>query len=137
MLYCIKFINFIFCVIFAGHGRPTLKYLNRYVRQSLGSRWHDLGIELLEADSVEILNRINSENPKDQNACCTKMFQLWLSVQPMASWNQLIESLRQPSIGLKQLSDKIGHMLVQTKYKSTGKKLWFLFYVPAYMYTGA
>ena len=119
----------LFC---AGHQRPTLKYLNRYVRQPLGSRWHDLGIELLEADNVEILNRINSENPKDQNTCCTKMFQLWLSVQPMASWNQLIESLRQPSIALKQLSDKIEQMLLQTNYKSTGE---ILIYVCAYLYS--
>ena len=98
--------------MFAGDKRPSLKYLNRYVKQPVGSRWYDLGIELLEADDIEGLNKIKSDNPKDHdNRCCTEMFQLWLRKQPTASWNQLIESLKQPVIELTQLAITIEQML--------------------------
>ena len=43
--------------------------------------------------------------------CCTEMFQLWLSKQPRASWNQLIDSLRQPGIDLNRLANEIEQML--------------------------
>ena len=104
--------------MFAGDERPSLKYLNRYVKQPVGSRWYDLGIELLEADDIEVLDKINSDNPKDHDRCCTVMFQLWLRKQPTASWNQLIESLKQPGIELTQLAIKIEQMLLLPKPSS-------------------
>ena len=39
------------------------------------------------------------------------MFQLWLQKQPTASWNQLIDSLRQPGVDLGHVADKIEQML--------------------------
>lgn len=94
-----------------GHQRPSLKYLNRHVRKPVGSKWYDLGIDLLEVDDAEEVDRIQSENPKDFTTCCTQMFQLWLRKQPTASWNQLISSLKQPGIELDHLAAKIRKML--------------------------
>ena len=101
-----------------GHQKPTLKYLNRYVRSSVGLKWHDLGIELLDSDkSIEELDKIEAEHKSDLGKCCTKMFQLWLSKQPLATWNQLIEALRQRNIELNVLATDIKKLLLQSKPK--------------------
>ena len=78
-------------------------------------KWHDLGVELLDSDDVDNLDRIEAEHKSDLDRCCTKMFQLWLSKQPTASWNQLIEAFRQPDIKLHTLATKIEEMLLQSK----------------------
>ena len=102
---------------YIGCQKPSLKYLNRHVRGSIGLKWHDLGIELLDFDDVEALDIIEAEHPTDLNRCCTKMFQLWLTKQPTASWNQLIEALREPDVELHALATKIEQMLLQPKPK--------------------
>ena len=109
-----------FLLIIIGHCHPSLKYLNRYARKQVGSRWYDLGIDLLAANDVEELNRIKSQYSTDINTCCTEMFQLWLRKQSTASWNQLIESLRQPGIELNDLATNIEKMLLQPKPKPPG-----------------
>ena len=98
-----------------GHQKPSLKYLNRYVRSSVGSKWHDLGIELLDSDDDKDLDKIEAEYKLDVDKCCTKMFQLWSRKQLTASWNQLIEALRQPDIELHALATKIEQMLLPSK----------------------
>ena len=108
-------------IIIIGHHCPSLKYLNRHVKKPVGRKWYDLGIDLLEADDVVQLDRIQSEHSADFNTCCTKMFQLWLSKQPTASWNQLLDSLRQPGIELDHIAFKIKKMLLQSN--PTGKEL--------------
>ena len=99
--------------MFAGHQKPSLKFLNRYVRGSVGLKWYHLGIELLDFNDVEELNLIEAEHPSNLNKCCTKMFDLWLKKQPRASWNQLIEALRQPHVELDLLAIKIEQILLQ------------------------
>ena len=108
----------LFIVCFVGYQRPSLKYLNRHVMKPVGSKWYNLGIDLLESDDVEELSKIRSQYPTDINTCCIEMFQLWLRKQPTASWNQLIDSLRQPSIDLNHLANEIEQMFLQPK--STG-----------------
>ena len=91
--------------------------MNRYIRGSVGSKWHDLGIELLERDDVDELDKIKVQYPQDLNECCKAMFQLWLRKQSNASWNQLIEALRQPGIELDALASKVEQILLQPKPK--------------------
>ena len=98
-----------------GCDRPALKYLNRYVRNEVSSKWHDLGLELLEPEDEGSLNDIKCNNPNDVAECCKEMFQLWLNKYPDASWNQLIESLKEPSVGLNHLASKIEQMLIPTE----------------------
>ena len=78
-------------------------------------KWHDLGIELLDSRDIGELDTTEAEHPSDLNKCCTKMFNLWLKKQPTASWNQLIEALRQPGVELGTLACKIEQMLLQPK----------------------
>ena len=116
MLCCDQIHSFA-CSLFVGHQRPSLKYLNRYVRGSVSSKWHDLGIELLDPDDVEELDKIKIQYPQDLNECCKAMFQLWLRKQSDASWNQLIGALRQPGIQLDTLATKVEQNLLQSKPK--------------------
>ena len=84
-------------------------------------KWHDLGIELLDCDDdVEELDAIQANHPSDLNTCCKKMFQLWLRKQPSASWNCLIEALRQPGIKLDTLATKIEQTVLQLQPKPKG-----------------
>ena len=85
------------------------------MRGPVGIKWHYLGIELLGSSDIGELNTIEVEYPSDLNKCCIKMFDLWLRKQPTASWNQLIEALRQPGIELDTLGSKIEQMLIQSK----------------------
>jgi len=73
----------------------------------VGVKWYDLGIELLDDEDCDKLDVIQSDHPKDVSACCTQMFKLWLKKQPSASWNQLIQALREPNIGMDKLATKI------------------------------
>ena len=98
-----------------GHQKPSPKFLNRYVRGAIGSKWHDLGIELLDYGDYEKLDTIEDEHPANLIKCCNEMFKLWLKKQPTASWNQLIEALREPSVELDTLASKIELMLSQRK----------------------
>ena len=105
-------------LLFLGCQKPSLKFFNRYVRNSVGLKWYDLGVELLDCDDgIEELDTIEAENSSNLSKCCTKMFNLWLRKQPSASWNQLIEALRQPDIDLGTLATKIEQMLLQPKPK--------------------
>ena len=106
-----------FHLYYAGHQRPSLRFLNRYVRNSVGLKWHDLGIELLDCDNIGELDIIEAEHPTDLKKCCTKMFSMWLMKQPSASWSQLIEALRQPNIQLATLAAKVERMLLRPKPK--------------------
>ena len=81
-------------------------------------KWYDLGIELLDSNNdVEELNTIEADYPSNLNKCCTKMFDLWLKKHPTASWNQLIDALRQPCIELGSLASKIEQMFLQPKHQ--------------------
>ena len=93
-----------------GHGRPALKLLNKHVRNGVSSKWHDLGLELLEPEDEDELNSIESNNPNDVSNCCKKMFQLWLRKCPNATWNQLIQALNE--VKLNTLATTIEGMLM-------------------------
>ena len=75
--------------------RPAINQLLKVMRrQSLATRWYELGVELLpnnssSLDVIEVNHRI------DVNTCCRKMFQMWLDNEPFASWNKLVRALNE------------------------------------------
>ena len=71
-----------------------------------------MGIELLGDESLQALDEIQKNYPRDASACCTKMFQLWLERQPNASWKQLIQALREPNIEMNELASTIEQKLI-------------------------
>jgi len=70
-----------------------------------------LGLELLDVKDEGKLKEIQRNHPQDVGECCKQMFQLWLDKCPGATWNQLIQALRENSVGLNQLANKIDDML--------------------------
>ena len=95
-----------------GRDRPALKLLNKHVRKHISSKWHDLGLELLEQEDEETLNQIKTNYPNDVSECCKEMFQLWLNKCATATWNQLIKALRE--VDLNNLATTIEGMLMNT-----------------------
>ena len=87
--------------------------LNKHVRKEVSSKWHDLGLELLEQEDEESLNEIESNNPNDVRKCCKAMFQLWLRKCTKATWNQLIQALEE--VELNNLATTIEGMLIPTE----------------------
>ena len=42
--------------------------------------------------------------------CCQEMFAKWLDTQENASWDQLLEALRNSGVQLESLANRIGQM---------------------------
>ena len=98
-----------------GCHRPALKHLNKYVRQEVSAKWHDLGLELLEPADEGKLNEIKSNNPQDNGECCKQMCQLWLEKSQDPTWSQLIQALRE--VGLNQLASNVDDILKDKKFE--------------------
>ena len=96
---------------FIGTDRPDLRYLHRCVIPDIYAHWYEIGLELLDVDKKLILEHIRPNNP-DTKSCTAEMLQFWLQSRVDASWNELIQALRQPGIGLSVLALKIENMLV-------------------------
>ena len=108
----VAFVDVITCTLyfFIGIDHPGLKYLNRYVRPNIGTDWYVIGLELLDVSRLEAIRK---EYPNDSNSCATEMLKLWVERRVDASWNTLIQALRQPHIGLSVWASKIENMLVK------------------------
>ena len=68
-------------------------------------------MELLDVEDEPVLNTIKNNYPTDADKCTAEMLQLWLARKPEASWNRLIEALREPNIRLNTLAAKVEAML--------------------------
>ena len=93
-----------------------MKDLNRYVRADIATKWHDVGVELLDVEDEPALHAIKVNYSGDVNQCTAEMLQLWLNRKPDASWNQLIKAFRAPNIKLEALASKIEGMLSKGTY---------------------
>ena len=80
------------------------------MRKYVSTDWYNLGIELLdsEQEDEEALYEIKS-NCNNASECCREMFQLWLRKCPSATWDQLIQALR--DVDLNTAAVKIEEML--------------------------
>ena len=102
------------CILFLiDCDRPALKYLNKYVKEEASVKWHDLGLELLEPEDEGKLNEIQYSSHRNISERCKQMFQLWLEKCPEATWEHLIQALKE--VGLNQLASKIHLMLQSTE----------------------
>ena len=97
-------------LICVGTDRPTLKYLNKYVKAYIATKWNDIGAELLDVDELD-LKLIKGNHPGDSDKCTAEMLKVWLTRNPEASWDQLLETFRKPYIGLNALAVTIEEML--------------------------
>ena len=75
--------------------RPTLPMLQDVMRiKDIGitTRWRDLGLRLLDSNSV--LDEIEANHHNDVNTCFRVMFNKWLERVADASWTQLVTALK-------------------------------------------
>ena len=68
-----------------------------------------MGIELLEPEDIQALDEIQRNYPRDVSMCCTKMLQLWLERQPDATWEQLIQALKE--VEMNELASNVQQKL--------------------------
>ena len=78
--------------------RPSLKDLCNHVVQKVADKWRDIGIQLIDPTSARALDIIKANHPQDVTECCKCMLEKWLNTKPDASWNQLLDALKSPSV---------------------------------------
>ena len=105
--------NVIYTYVYTGTDRPDWKYLNRHVKTFITAEWYDIGVDLLDEKKVPVLQTIRNDHPGNSGECTTKMLELWLRVKSDASWNQLIQTFRQPNISLEFLAADIESKLLR------------------------
>ena len=88
--------------------------MNRYVVTPIAPIWYNVGLELLKAEGEDEmqLDAIKANHEPNEKARATKMLKFWLQKKTDASWNDLIEALRVPTIGLCTLALEIENMLI-------------------------
>ena len=101
-----------------GTDRPALKYLYTHVRGNIANDWYDIGVALFDPGDEVVLDTINKNHPGDAEKCAAEMLKLWLSRKPEASWDLLLEALKEPNIKLNALAVKIEKMLTKGKHSS-------------------
>ena len=94
-----------------GGERPSLKLLYKHVVPGAATKWRELGVELLDADSEIVLSTIEENHPKDVEKCCKLMLDKWLKTSVNASWKQLIQALKSPAIKLNHLASDLYQQL--------------------------
>ena len=64
-------------------------------RDEIAPFWNELGIQLFQEKYIHKLKIIQANHPNDVARCCHEMFEVWLSVEVEASWNTLIDALKE------------------------------------------
>ena len=106
------------CFDCIGSDQPTIKDLNNLVVPSVGSKWYNLGIQLLDQQCIEMLRGLRDDN-KNVEYCCTEMLFEWIKTTvdtKNATWEKLIEGLNSPSVKLYQLANTLQDMLLKPKH---------------------
>ena len=102
-----------YCIFYTVDDRPEMKYINRYVKETVcaagGEKWLLLGTELLNEKDTEALYTIKS-SVTDCSVRCLEMFKLWLERQTRASWRCLITAMKQ--IHMNKLAFDIENLLL-------------------------
>ena len=81
---------------YLGSDRPLLRDLhNHRVVRNAADKWRDLGVRLLPRDLSKELDIIEANHPHDVVRCCECVLEKWLDTSTDATWDQLIEALKQ------------------------------------------
>ena len=78
---------------------------------SVARNWREVGFRLLRSDQTYQLGIIEANYPQDDVRCCKRVFETWLESSVDATWNQLIEALRCPSVQFKYLASELEQRL--------------------------
>ena len=95
------------------NGKPTLHELCEHVR--IDTKWYKFGV-LLKVDITNLdgLEQLN----KGCDIKALKMFESWLSINPKATRQQVIETLQKEAIGENTVAEKYIKALTECKYSN-------------------
>ena len=98
-------------IMYTGDSRPILRDLYDQVVPSIADKWKDLGVQLLDPSLIDqrVLEVIAADHPHSVEGCCKSVFEKWLNTQEDASWQQLLEALK--NVQLVYLSSQIENKL--------------------------
>ena len=86
------------------YSKPSLKKLQQIkVITAVGSKWYELGIELLDEDQLTQLDIIKTNN-NEVTRCCAEMFLFWLRSHSAVTWQDLIKALKAPGVELNDVA---------------------------------
>ena len=95
--------------------RPTLDELCEHI--VIGIKWYQLGIQLkLDVTQLDVIDKETS----DVTQKTSKMFQLWLSTNPLATRRHVLEALRKRVIGENNVANEYEKVLTSS-YSSDSK----------------
>ena len=95
--------------------KPTLDELCEHI--VIGTKWYQLGIQLkLDVTQLDVIDKQTS----DVTRKTSKMFQLWLSTDPLATRRHVLEALRKRVIGEGNIANEYEKILT-SPYSSDGK----------------
>ena len=88
-------------------SKPLLKDLHNIVVPRVANKWYELGIQLLNESQLPRLDEIRATYSNEHRRGCVEMLKCWLSINPGASWDNLIRALRAPGLELLATADDI------------------------------
>ena len=79
---------------------------------NVGSKWYDLGLKLFNEQQLctQRLKNIRDIYPNDELQC-GEMLECWINATPEATWNDLINALRE--INSSSIADNIKKEILQ------------------------
>ena len=86
-------------------SQPLLKDLHNIIIPKVANEWYDLGIQLFHESQRSRLDEIRSSYSNDRRGACVEMLSYWLKITPGATWDDLIEALKAPGLGLLAIAD--------------------------------
>ena len=93
--------------VYIVSSKPTLKKLQQTkIITDVGSKWFELGIELLDEDQSTQLDIIKTNN-NEVTRRCGEMFLFWLNTHPNATWQNLVDALKAPGVELNDVAAKV------------------------------
>lgn len=69
--------------------------------------------------SMDRLDVIDQNYPRDAEACCMEMFNVWLRSDTEASWAKLVNALKAPDVELNVLAEDVTRRFL-TKFRHLG-----------------
>ena len=81
-----------------------LKDLWEHITPNYAANWKEIGV-LLDLIPGE-LRTIQSTNPVNLKWCCNQMLEMWLDVDPQATWKKVFDVLESPALSISDPSDE-------------------------------
>ena len=103
-------------------GKPTLDELCEHIR--IGSKWYQLGI-LLKLDPKELRDDIQ-KLPEDSTYKTSRMFELWLDINPNATRRQVVDALRKEVIKEITIAHEYELVILRKCCISDGVLMWLI-----------